>query len=227
MERISTNYTVSDYCAGMERGEIVVNKEYQRSERVWPDIARSFLIETMLLGFPMPKLYLYSVVDLKKRKTVKEIVDGQQRSMAIWEFFEDKFMLSRKLETEDFCGKKFSELDDEWQQKFITYAISADLFVSATDEEVRETFRRMNSYTIPLNPEEQRHAEFQGAFKWFVNRIFASLLALLFPLTFANRLSNTPANLFRSEPAPHTKSLRTQRAARSQIAAITDFISKA
>ena len=171
MERVSTNYTVSDYCAAMDRGEIVVNREYQRSERVWPDIARSFLIETMLLGFPMPKLYLYSVVDLKKRKTVKEIVDGQQRSMAIKEFFDDKFVLSRKLEIEDFCGKKFSELDPEWQQKFITYAISADLFVSATDEEVRETFRRMNSYTIPLNPEEQRHAEFQGVFKWFVHRI--------------------------------------------------------
>ena len=29
-------------------------------------------------------------------------------------------------------------------------------------------FRRMNSYTVPLNPEELRNAEYQGAFKWFI-----------------------------------------------------------
>ncbi len=171
MDHISTNYTAADYCAAMDRNELIVNREYQRSEKVWPDIARSFLIETMLLGFPMPKIYLYSVTDLKNRRTVKEIVGGQQRSMAIKDFFDDKFVLSRKLETEDLAGKKFSELEDDWKKRFITYSISADLFVSATDEEVRETFRRMNSYTVPLNPEEQRHAEFQGAFKWFVQRL--------------------------------------------------------
>ena len=171
MERVPTNFTVSDYCAAMERKEIIVNRRYQRSERVWPDIARSFLIETILLGFPLPKMYLHSVVDLKRRKTTKEIVDGQQRSMAIKDYFDDKFVLTRKLETEELLGKKFSELEDEWKQKFITYSISADLFVSATDEEVRETFRRMNSYTVPLNPEEQRHAEFQGTFKWFVHQL--------------------------------------------------------
>lgn len=30
-------------------------------------------------------------------------------------------------------------------------------------------FRRINSYTVPLNAEEKRHAEYQGAFKWFVH----------------------------------------------------------
>src|SRR5256885_1545687 len=120
MDHISTNYTAADYCAAMDRNELIVNREYQRSEKVWPDIARSFLIETMLLGFPMPKIYLYSVTDLKNRRTVKEIVDGQQRSMAIKDFFDDKFVLSRKLETEDLAGEKFSELEDDWKKRFIT-----------------------------------------------------------------------------------------------------------
>ena len=34
-----------------------------------------------------------------------------------------------------------------------------------------EVFRRMNSYTVPLNPEEKRHAGYQGEFKWFINRL--------------------------------------------------------
>jgi len=38
--------------------------------------------------------------------------------------------------------------------------------VAATPAEVREVFRRINSYTVPLNSEEQRHATYQGPFKF-------------------------------------------------------------
>lgn len=86
----STNMTVAEYCASMERKEIIVNKDYQRSDKVWPDVARSFLIKSILLGFPIPKIYLHSITHLKTRQTIKEIVDGQQRSRAIYDFFYDK-----------------------------------------------------------------------------------------------------------------------------------------
>ncbi len=62
----------------------------------------------------------------------------------------------------------YSELPEEWQSRFVSYSISIDLLVAATYDEVRQIFRRMNSYTIPLNPEELRNAEFQGPFKWFL-----------------------------------------------------------
>jgi hypothetical protein len=55
--------------------------------------------------------------------------------------------------------------------EFLNYALTADLFVGATPEDIREMFRRMNSYTVPLNAEEKRHSEFQGEFKWFVYRL--------------------------------------------------------
>jgi len=155
----------------MNRKEIVVNRDYQRSEKVWPPAARSFLIETILLGYPIPKLYLYQVTDLKSRKTLKHIVDGQQRSYAILDFYENKFELSRTSELVELKGKKFEELPDEYKQKYIDYALSVDLFVSATSEEIREIFRRINSYTVPLNPEEKRHSQWQGEFKWFIYRL--------------------------------------------------------
>lgn len=163
-----TSYTVVDYCQAMVRKEIVVNRDYQRSEKVWPSAARSFLVETILLGYPIPKLYLYQVTDLKSRKTIKHIVDGQQRSYAILEFYENKFELSRMTELKELKGKRFEELPDEYKQKFIDYALSVDLFVSATSEEIREIFRRINSYTVPLNSEEKRHSQYQGDFKWFI-----------------------------------------------------------
>lgn len=164
----STNMTVAEYCAAMHRNEIIVNKNYQRSDQVWPDVARSFLIESIVLGFPIPKIYLHSITHLKTRQTIKEIVDGQQRSRAIYDYFYDKFALSKHLETEELRDLTYSELPEEWQSRFISASISIDLFLSATADEVVQVFRRMNSYTVPLNPEELRNAAHQGLFKWFV-----------------------------------------------------------
>jgi hypothetical protein len=166
-----TNYNIVDFCNAHERRELVVNNEYQRSDKVWPAPARAFLIETMILGYPMPKLYLYQVTDIRNRTTRKEIVDGQQRSKAIFDFYAGNLRLTRTLETEELRGKTYGDLDEAQQGAFLNYPLPADLFIGATPEEIREIFRRMNSYTVPLNPEEKRHAIYQGAFKWFVYRV--------------------------------------------------------
>ena len=78
MQIIPSTYTVADYCAAMERQEIIVNRQYQRSDKVWPPPAKSFLIESVLLGFSIPKLSLYQVTDVKTRKTRKEIVVSKE-----------------------------------------------------------------------------------------------------------------------------------------------------
>ena len=50
MNTVSTNMTIADYCAGMDRREIIVNPDYQRSDKVWPDSAKSYLIESATAG---------------------------------------------------------------------------------------------------------------------------------------------------------------------------------
>jgi hypothetical protein len=168
MQVLSTSFTVTEYCDQMKAGSIIVNREYQRSPKVWPPSARSYLIDTILSGYPMPKLALYQKTDLKSRKTIKEIVDGQQRSQTILDFYQDTLRLSGKG---DFSGNKYSTLDPEVQKRFLEYSIGVDLFVGATEPEIRQAFRRINSYTVPLNPQEKRHATFQGALKWFIVNI--------------------------------------------------------
>lgn len=163
--------TIADYCRAFQENGIIVNRDYQRSWQVWPSTARSFLIESIVLGFPVPKLSLHQVLDLRSRTTVKEIVDGQQRTAAIVEFFQGDLRLSRGLETEEIAGRTYDELDPEYQEAFLSYSLAIDLFVGATNEEIREVFRRMNSYTVPLNPEEDRHASFQGEFKWYIYKL--------------------------------------------------------
>jgi Protein of unknown function DUF262 len=165
MRVTQSSFTIAEYCQQMSDKNIVVNRTYQRSNKVWPVAARSFLVDSILSGFPIPKLSLYQKTDLRTRKTIKEIVDGQQRSHAILDFFNDEFRISYKG---NFSGKSYSRLTPEEQQSFLDYQLSVDVFVDATESDIRELFRRVNSYNVPLNPQEQRHSTYQGPFKWFI-----------------------------------------------------------
>lgn len=160
-----SSYTVAQYCDQIDGGTVVVNREYQRSPKVWPAAARSYLIDTILNGYPIPKLSLYQKTDLRSRRTIYEIVDGQQRTEAIQDFFTDRLRLTGKSE---YAGSRLSQLDEDVQQRFLSYQLSVDIFSSATDSDIRQVFRRMNSYNVPLNRQEKRHATHQGPFKWFI-----------------------------------------------------------
>jgi hypothetical protein len=162
---------VAEYCTHMERREFIVNHEYQRSDKIWPVTAKSFLIETIILGYPMPKLTLRQITDVGTKRGRKEIVDGQQRSEAIFEFYKGMLRLSSQIDTPELKNRTYDEIPEEMKRRFLDYNINADTFTGTDDLQIRETFRRMNSYTVPLNPEEERHAVFQGPFKWFVQRL--------------------------------------------------------
>lgn len=168
MKANASPMTVADYCHDLNNKKIIVNDKYQRKEGLWTSQAKSFFIESILLEYPIPKIYLYANTDLKSRQTIKEIVDGQQRSQSLSAFFNNKLKLSIKLETEDLRGQKYSQLSDDWQSKFLSYSLPIDQFTGVQEDEVREAFRRMNASNVPLNDEEQRNARYQGPFKWFI-----------------------------------------------------------
>ena len=90
MNKISASMTVADLCNERIEGQITVNRNYQRSNKVWPVAAKSYLIETILLGYPIPKMVFHQKTDVVTRATVREIVDGQQRSMALLQFFQQR-----------------------------------------------------------------------------------------------------------------------------------------
>lgn len=175
MRTMPTNYTIQDVLAALDRGEITVNREYQRSDEIWPDAARSYLIETILLDFPIPKIALHQVTDPLTGKSYKELVDGQQRTSTVRAFAGDKFKLSSVVENKGLRGLNFSGLSPEQRTTFLNYQLNADLFLGAEPSQIREVFRRINAYTVPLNPEEQRHAQYQGVLKWFLHRLCLGL----------------------------------------------------
>jgi hypothetical protein len=166
MPTILEQYRISDFLDWHNEGKLTLSPHFQRGN-VWPPAARSYLIDTILRELPMPKVYFRTIVDLASKKSVREVVDGQQRLRAIIEFASDKFTLSSVAK--EFEGKKYSTLDPELQGNFLSYPIAVGQLLNATDSEVFEVFARLNSYNVQLNAPEKRHAKYQGGFKWAVH----------------------------------------------------------
>lgn len=175
MEVIQTHQTIAEYCDSLTRQTLIINRTYQRQAGVWPSPAQSFFIESILRGFPIPKISLFAKTDRVTRTTIREIVDGQQRTLAIKAFYDGKLRLSRTLDFPQAAGLTYEELDPKLQDAFLAYSLNIDEFVATTPNEIREVFRRINSYVVALNAEEHRHATWQGSFKWYVYHLSTSL----------------------------------------------------
>lgn len=169
MKIIRNTTPLSDLYAQLKSNDLIINRTYQRHGGLWPDNARSYFIDTILNDFPFPKIIIRQTIDLKTKKTKREVIDGQQRLLTIKDFIENKIKLAKV--SKNFYGSFFDDLPDDVQAKFLSYEISTDNVISATEEEILEIFRRINSYTLPLSKTEQRHATYQGDFKWFISEL--------------------------------------------------------
>ncbi|TYP68696.1 uncharacterized protein DUF262 [Stutzerimonas stutzeri] len=180
----TNNYSIAELVVMLERKELRVNRDYQRGAELWPAGPRSYFIDTILSGFPFPKIYLFETYDRISRQVKKELVDGQQRIGTIADFVAGKFSVSGDS---DFAGKKFEDLDEEQTQAFMAYSVSCDVIRNASRSDILEMFRRMNAYTLPLNEAEKRHSSYYGDFKWFINSLTDGLGDFLSSHVFTNR----------------------------------------
>lgn len=142
--------------------------DYQRPA-VWSLSQKQLLIDTILRGYDIPKVYWRQI---EKNPDRYEVVDGQQRIRAIWEFQAGAYELSGKSDDiEGFDVKKLSydDLPDDLRLRFDTYNVNV-VVVSETDEdEVREMFLRLQNGTT-LKAQEKRNA-MPGKMRDFVKGI--------------------------------------------------------
>jgi len=158
---------ISDIIRWYKSKELIVNATFQRHS-VWSQSAKTYLIDTILQELPLPKLYLRTKIDAKTQTSIREIVDGQQRVRAMVAFANDELRLTKR--SEQYAGQNYSDLDEETQQRFLGYTLTADQLLNASDDDVIDVFARLNSYTVALNAAEKRHAEFQTDFKFSVRK---------------------------------------------------------
>lgn len=159
-------FSISDLCSWLNEKTLEINRDYQRGSGLWPVTARSYFIDTILNEYPFPKITIRQIIDLKTNRSKREVVDGQQRILTIKDFLDNNLTLTSV--SKQYAGKKYKDLTTDEQEAFLAYEVSVDTITVGTNEEVLEIFRRMNSYTLPLNDAEKRHATYQGRFKWFI-----------------------------------------------------------
>jgi hypothetical protein len=157
------SYSVRDFEEWNERGELELAPRFQRRD-VWSDKARSYLIDTIIRGKPIPKIYMRQDINPNTRRTTREIVDGQQRLRTVLSFIKDGFKIS-KAHHEDFGGEYFSGLDKDTRGDILKYEFVVDLLQDMPDPEVYDVFARINTYAEKLKPQELRNARWFGEFK--------------------------------------------------------------
>jgi hypothetical protein len=152
----------------LSSGVITVDNSYQR-KYIWQPKDQIALIETILLGYPIPEIYLWANdTDPETGDTKYSIVDGQQRLTTIQRFLNDDFKLNKSgLDDKqaDYAGKIFSELSVDHKKEFWKYQFSSRFINDSLDrDEISKLFLRLNRTSTTLNPQELRNAEFNGKF---------------------------------------------------------------
>lgn len=151
-----------------DRNELDVKPPFQRNP-VWVTKQKSYLIDTILKGFPIPEIYIQETVD-EKGNTKHIIVDGQQRIRAVLEFLEGKFCLDSK-DSPDFADLFFEDLTSEQKKDIYKYKFVIRILPQMSDEKIRGIFQRLNKNTVALNNQELRQATYWGPFIGTMNEL--------------------------------------------------------
>lgn len=147
---------------------------------VWNIRQSSLLIESFLLGLPVPQVFFY--IDSENKNLV---IDGQQRIMSVVYFFEGYFgpenMQGRRAvfrlaglsEGSPYAGKKFTDLSTQEQRKLkgaVLRAVNIKQLAPANQStSMFHIFERLNTGGTPLKAQEIRNCVFHGALVDFLH----------------------------------------------------------
>jgi hypothetical protein len=148
----------------LKNGFIELQPDFQRASDLWSPRKKSRLIESILLGLPLPSFYFSEYVD-SETKTVKyQVIDGQQRLCALREFFVLKTMRLQGLQfLKEYEEYGWDDLEMAAQMNFKSLKITINTLRKSTPAKVKYViFQRVNTAGIPLTPQEMRWALNQG-----------------------------------------------------------------
>ena len=156
----SYSHPISDIRDWNNNQRLELQPDFQRNE-VWTKAAQIMLIDTIIRGIPIPKVYIKSI--MINGNTYRVVIDGQQRLTAILKFVQDKLPLKHPYIGE-YQDLLFSQLPPEVQNQILRYKIDINEIFNPTDREIRDLYSRVNKYTVQLNKQELRRADFPGDF---------------------------------------------------------------
>lgn len=167
---------------------LILKPDYQREYRATLE-DESSLIESILVGIPIPPVFLCS--SRLKDVQVLNVVDGQHRLFAFYRFRKGEFTLTGLQLLDEYEGKCFSELPIEAREEIIRHKLPAYVFRDFPGKKFElEVFNRYNKGTKALTPQEIRNAVYASPYNdyvnSFVNKLFnnqSESLALVYNVT--------------------------------------------
>ena len=140
-----------------DRKELIIDPDFQRGN-VWAKKQGAELVESILMGLPIPVMYLFEMRDGKK-----QVVDGRQRISAILDFLNDKLVLKDLKILPEYNDCKFSDLDAKMQGIFEDSQMYFYIIQPPTPERVKyDIFDRVNRGGTRLTNQEMRNALYRG-----------------------------------------------------------------
>ncbi|SFT74535.1 Protein of unknown function DUF262 [Lishizhenia tianjinensis] len=138
-------------------GSLITGPDYQR-KLVWKKQHKYAFIETILLNFPFPEVYIASAdLDLNELQAKEVVVDGQQRLTTIVDYIQgvNDFENQRTV-------KSFDDLSEQDKRDFLNYLIPVKDLKDIGEENIIEVFKRINSTNYSLNSNEVLNAQYGG-----------------------------------------------------------------
>lgn len=155
---ILKNDDVATQSNNLEEITMGIVPDYQRKSGIWDNSKKSLLIESILMGIPLPLFYFAA-----NKEGGLSIVDGLQRLSTIIEFLNNKSSLSKVEYLKDLKNKKFNDLSENEKSSIEDYQIHCHIMEADTPEDVKlDIFKRINDGGTPLNKYEIRNALYSG-----------------------------------------------------------------
>ncbi len=140
--------SVEDYIEGVKNGVISLELSIQRGDDQWSLAQKSLLVDSVIKGYPVPSICTVSYGG------AQVVVDGLQRTTAIRGFYKGEYALD--VEDESLRGKTFSELDDQYKQKFCEYGLDIMDVRELDYAELAQIFWRLNNGTALTKTQKTR-----------------------------------------------------------------------
>jgi hypothetical protein len=157
----TTNRTIVWFKKANDNGDLQMKPPFQRNP-VWTLPQKSYLIDSILNGYPVPEIYMQEFVD-ENGNEQHVIIDGQQRTRACLDFVEGRFSIKAD-ESPTWGGMKFDDLSADDKKKVFGYTFIVRILPEMSDDNIRGIFQRLNKNVVALNPQELRQATYWGPF---------------------------------------------------------------
>lgn len=237
-EEIIPEYSITSYGADfpvdglvsrLKRDDILI-PHFQR-EFVWDQKMASRFVESLLLGLPVPGIFLSEEEDTKRLI----VVDGQQRLKSLRYFYEGKFEKKKFVLTgldSRFKGQTYDSLDPGDRRTLDNSLLHATIFrqdkPSDDKSSVYQVFERLNTSGRQLSPQEIRAAMYYGPFNDLLQKLNENstwrelfgkvdkrmkdreLILRFLAMYFDQKNYKSPLKRFLNEYMGHNRHLKTQ-----------------